>query len=244
MSNREFWNNHWAQLDLSSYNQRDPLSYEILQALLDILDQTRGKKVLEAGSGSGKVSMWLGQLGAEPTLVDYAPSAAELARRAFATRRLQGQFLVGDIRQLPLPDKTFDLAWNAGVLEHMSSQDQTAALREMARVTRSGGAILVMSPNAACFPYRLGKYWAEANETWAWGDEQPVVTHRPMFERAGLTLVREFSIAQGTGLDFLYPLGSQVMATARQWFVSLSPEERAAQAGYLLCAVGRKETKG
>lgn len=51
--------------------------------------------------------------------------------------------VVGDIRSLPFPDKSFDMVCAFEVLEHIPFNDLAVALKEMARVTRKDAVISV-----------------------------------------------------------------------------------------------------
>ena len=68
----------------SMYYQVWAHSWTITHPLLHLLAQIRhqlvGKRILELGSGTGKLGTFLGLLGAEVTLTDYAPPALHIAR--------------------------------------------------------------------------------------------------------------------------------------------------------------------
>jgi ubiquinone/menaquinone biosynthesis C-methylase UbiE len=65
-----------------------------------------------------------------------------LARR----RKLDVEFFVGDVTRVDLLDDAFDGAFIFGVLRHIPHWPQ--ALREMARLLRPGGVLLVEEPRA------------------------------------------------------------------------------------------------
>lgn len=65
------------------------------------------------------------------------------------------KFVVGNMFDMPFEDDYFDLTFNAGVLEHFSRTEVVAALKEMERVTKSNGKVVVAIPNHYCPVYRL-----------------------------------------------------------------------------------------
>jgi len=67
---------------------------------------------------------------------------------------------VGEAAELPFSDATFDLVTCLDVVEHLD--DDTAALREMWRVLRPGGHLLVTVPA----------------HRWLWGDQDEVNLHK------------------------------------------------------------------
>jgi SAM-dependent methyltransferase len=73
------------------------------------------------------------------TGVDVSPLACELARV-----RCQADIREASVTALPFPEASFDAAVSADVLYHV--EDDTAALREFARVVRPGGRVVVNVP--------------------------------------------------------------------------------------------------
>jgi SAM-dependent methyltransferase len=54
-----------------------------------------------------------------------------------------------DYRELPFEDASFDHAYSVSVLEHIPEPGDEQALRELARVTRPGGRVVITLPHAA-----------------------------------------------------------------------------------------------
>lgn len=99
-----------------------------------------GWEILDAGCGSGGTTSFLGRFG-PVTGVDLAAAAVELAK-------LRGVASVvrGSVDRLPLRDTSFDLATSFDVLYHLDVQDDAIALRELHRVVRPGGVVLIRVP--------------------------------------------------------------------------------------------------
>jgi ubiquinone/menaquinone biosynthesis C-methylase UbiE len=94
----------------------------------------RGKRVLEAGCGTGLLLERVAGFAARAVGVDL--SAGMLARA-----RARGlEVAQGSITALPCPDAAFDVVYSVKVLAHVA--DIRAALAEMARVTAPGGVVL------------------------------------------------------------------------------------------------------
>lgn len=55
------------------------------------------------------------------------------------------RFYLGDAERLPFKDDTFDVVWSSGSIEYWP--DPVATLRELRRVARPNGQVLVVGPN-------------------------------------------------------------------------------------------------
>lgn len=97
-------------------------------------------RILDAGCGTGATLEMLGQFGA-PAGVDLAPLAVQYCRG-------RGQALTasGSVLDLPFKDAAFDAAVSLDVLCHRAVTDKQAPLREMARVLRPGGLLILNLP--------------------------------------------------------------------------------------------------
>jgi SAM-dependent methyltransferase len=105
-----------------------------------------GSAVLDAGSGAGRFSLAMAQVGCRVTLLDLSPEqlriAREKVREAGVEHAITG-FVLGDVRRLPFRDGAFDTVVCFGAVLNYLFADTRAALAELVRVTRPGGALLV-----------------------------------------------------------------------------------------------------
>jgi SAM-dependent methyltransferase len=124
----------------------DPSRYlELPWALAELEAQPRGR-VLDL-AGPKLLACALARAGFDVTSVDLLPSEVEAWRRLTAGMpRLRLE--VADGRELPFADSSFDHAVSVSVLEHIPEPGDEQALRELARVTRPGGRVLVTLPHA------------------------------------------------------------------------------------------------
>lgn len=112
-----------------------------LRAMIASLPLAHGARVLDMACGDGAYSVWFAERGTDVVAVDLRFDYLKLARSANSGDPAIA-CIAGAIVGLPFPDRTFDLSWCAQSL--YSLPDPLAALRELARVTRSGGIVAVL----------------------------------------------------------------------------------------------------
>ncbi|MER7079013.1 Methyltransferase domain-containing protein [Saccharopolyspora kobensis] len=108
-------------------------------ACLELLGDVAGKRVLDVACGPGLYAAELVARGAQVVGCDISPRMVELA----AQRAPSAEFRVHDLAE-PLdwlPDSSVDLVLFALALEYLD--DRAAALRELRRVLRPGGALVL-----------------------------------------------------------------------------------------------------
>lgn len=106
---------------------------------LALLGDVTGKIVLDAACGPGLYAEELAARGAEVIGFDQSPRMAELCHQRVPSGRFHVHDLADPLHWLP--DKSVDLVLFALALEYVD--DRTAALRELRRVLRPGGALVL-----------------------------------------------------------------------------------------------------
>jgi ubiquinone/menaquinone biosynthesis C-methylase UbiE len=151
----------------------DTYSYVSVTELRRFADELRGRAVVaDIGCGRGGPSLWVaGETGARLVGVDIAEEAVRAARERAERLGLAAEFTVGTFEALPLDTGGVDAVMSIDAL--IFTPDKAAAARELARVLRPGGR-LVMT-------------------TWDF-ERQPqnrppqVEDHRPLLRAAGFTV--------------------------------------------------------
>jgi ubiquinone/menaquinone biosynthesis C-methylase UbiE len=138
--------------------------------------------VLDAGCGTGFLSLELAARGHRVTGVDFAPAMLVAARQKAAAASLSIRFEEADAENLPFPPRSFDLAISRHVLWTLPHPE--AAIDEWLRVLRPGGRLAIIDgaqySEAAAPPQRENA--RTSPEYAAIGDQLPFYGGRPQAE--------------------------------------------------------------
>ena len=125
-----------------------------------------GKRVLDAGAGTGYFSKVLMDWGAKLVSMDIGPNLLEEIRKKCASRTILGSLL-----KMPFDDGSFELVLCTEAIEHTT--DPRRAVSELCRVTGPGGVLLITVPNRVWRPailaaraLRLKPH--DGYENWVW----------------------------------------------------------------------------
>ena len=156
-----------------------PYSWITRSELADVVREVRvsaGDLLVDVGSGRGGPGLWVAaRTGADHLAVDVAAAGLEAVRETAARLGVGGRSrtALGSFEDLPLEDATADAVMSVDSL--LFTPDKAAAARELARVLRPGGRLVLT--------------------TWDY-TEQPVGRppqvddHRPLLSAAGFDVLR------------------------------------------------------
>ena len=126
-----------------------------LQMILKAVEAHR-ESILENGCGVGMYVEHLAPYFQRIVGLEYDLSRAKEAYEV-STRLPHAHIVNAAGEQLPFPSESFDAILSHEVLEHV--QDDQQAVREMVRVLRPGGRIVIFAPNRG-YPFEThGIYW-------------------------------------------------------------------------------------
>jgi ubiquinone/menaquinone biosynthesis C-methylase UbiE len=146
-SSVSYWDDVYRDDDLQGriYRQRQAL----VLAYVDAANLQPDSRVLEIGCGAGHLTMQLARRGLRVNAVDTSQAMVEAATGRALESGLRGRVMVGlaDAHSLPFRSDRFDLVVAVGVIPWLHSPPQ--AIREMTRVLRDGGQMIVTADNRA-----------------------------------------------------------------------------------------------
>lgn len=121
-----------------------PQEADLANEALGLVALEAGQRFLDVAAGTGGLSLPAARLGAQVLATDWSPAMIERFQARVRDESLRdAEARVMDCHALDLPDDSFDVTGSQfGV---MLVPDQPRALREMVRVTRPGGRVLVIA---------------------------------------------------------------------------------------------------
>ena len=167
---------HFAERTKGRFDEMDPVAFS---------RAAEGDTVVEVGAGTGNFLALFAGVAGRRIAVDLTPAMLREARRH------EGLDLVaGDGRRLPLRSGSADLAASAQALHHV--HDPTSVVREMRRVTKPGGRVLVVDQVATeRYEEALMMTQLELARDPSHAMSRPPSAHRMIVRAAGLEIVDE-----------------------------------------------------
>lgn len=169
----------------------------IIQSLIEkISTKLQTQRILDVGCGTGANLKMLAAYGRAEG-VDISPQAVD-----FCHERGLNSVKLGAIEQLPYESDSFELVTALDVIEHLD--DDIAGLREMRRVLRSDGRLLVFVP---AFMF-------------LWGVQDDVSNHRRRYTLPGLLKAVEeagFSVEWSSYANISFFLPVLVVRSVMRW---------------------------
>jgi SAM-dependent methyltransferase len=181
---------HRATWDSGDYTDvADRFVIPVGRAAVEAANISPGTEVLDVAAGSGNAAIPAAHAGARVTALDLAPSLLEIGRRRAREAGVDVDFVEGDAEALPFDDESFDVALSVVGVQFAPRHEQAA--RELARVVRPGGRIVLCSWTPRGFigqvlgtvAPRMPKLPEGASPPPLWGDEAHL---RELFAEAGV----------------------------------------------------------
>lgn len=141
MDRSGFFDHHAASWDADRHPEEDAR----LARVVALAEVRPGDAVLDVGTGTGAlVPHLLRVLGSAGRIVaiDLSPDMLQVARQKGFPPGVT--LLEADVHHLPLPDAEFDRVICNAALPHF--EDRARSIREMMRVLRSGGILVISHP--------------------------------------------------------------------------------------------------
>ena len=144
-SDEEFWEQIWKRdKDRDFFAYARPY-YRFASLEIEFFRQHDIRTVCDAGCGYGAYSLALASNGFTVTAFDVSETAVEITGQVLAQYGLKlAGHKTASVLDTGYPDGAFDGVVCFSVLDHMTVPDAQRALRELRRITRPGGLLLLV----------------------------------------------------------------------------------------------------
>lgn len=116
--------------------------------IISLLGDLKGKRVLDAGCGTGRNLVKLLAAGAVVTGVDISPNMILESQKVLQQKGFVAELRVAPLDSLPFPDQSFDIILASSVLDHI--KNLKTVLSEFVRLLRPGGKLVIAGPHQEC----------------------------------------------------------------------------------------------
>lgn len=135
-------------------------------------------QVLDAGCGTGQVSLVLAAMGFDVQGFDISPEMIDIARRKIRTG-WRARYDVADVRALPAVDGSVDAVVVSKLFQHVG--DWQAGCRELQRVLRPGCCLIQVNDRGA-FGNAVRKHFAARADALGFVERFPGVRDKAAFD--------------------------------------------------------------
>ncbi|MBU0728055.1 class I SAM-dependent methyltransferase [Patescibacteria group bacterium] len=103
------------------------------------IEESKDKKVLDAGAGTGRLSVRLHNAGADVTALDISPDMLYLLEQ----KEPMIETVIGDMEDMPFEDDTFDVVFSTLAMVHLKKVDKF--LDECYRILKDDGKVVLVN---------------------------------------------------------------------------------------------------
>ncbi|MBL7190598.1 class I SAM-dependent methyltransferase [bacterium] len=237
---RDNWDSHWKSeasvlnkrrnsfiIKLTRFLKRAGGGELLYRIIKKEVDRAGGRLVLEAGCGSGDVSLRLAENGIRTVLLDTSFTAVNQARERAVDNSLEIFAVNSSIFHIPFKDDIFDACFNSGVVDHFGPEYRSKAVSEVVRITRETGRIIILTNDIKSLVHAKAMSFAQRHNCWRYGFKDAVkslsdiLIHIPHSK-----LIKEYSrgfISQFEFLHYYLPGGLLKWLFFRLFFIFSLP---------------------
>lgn len=125
----------------------DEIGYEHLHRYFSASALVKDKNVLDIACGEGYGSSILAKEAKFVTGIDIDSESIKWADKSYTPTNKNLQFIIGSANQIPVADNLYDVVISYETIEHLDEEMQFIFLKEIKRVLRPGGILIISTPD-------------------------------------------------------------------------------------------------
>jgi len=196
----KIWQLFWSKKKQTQSNYFKEYHYD-LKNIIDAYKDDK-KSVIEVGCGCGLTSFLLSE-NFDKTLLDINSEAIGIAKSYFNEQDKSASFLTADMFDMDIKDKSYDIVFNSGVIEHFNEAERIEALNAYKRILKDDGIIIIAIPNHYNALYKLGYIILNIIGKWPYPEEFAIYDLQKELDKTGLRLLNRTVVAKTILFDFL-----------------------------------------
>ncbi|HOJ37235.1 MAG TPA: class I SAM-dependent methyltransferase [Ignavibacteriales bacterium] len=216
MSNnqKEIWKEHTKNITeetiLKTLEKPSIFQVELNEVLKSYLKPN--DYVIEIGCESG-ISSFLLPSDVKKFFLDFNFDILKKAKNVSKIINQENYFINADMFHLPFANNTFDIIFNAGVVEHFTVKERKKFLKEYTRVLKNDGTIIIAFPNHFSIPYKLAYIIYNLTRKWMFPKEFTIYNMKRELKENGLYIEKMFILSKGSIYNWLNfsPLLKKIM---------------------------------
>ncbi len=118
-----------------------------INKFVKLLNKHNAENILDFGSGTGRHVVYLAKQGFKVVGVDISKTGIAMTNKWLMDENLKAKLITRDItRPFPYSDDSFDGVISTQVIHHSTKQTVKKVIKEITRITKSGGIIFITVP--------------------------------------------------------------------------------------------------
>ncbi|MBU2639868.1 MAG: methyltransferase domain-containing protein [Nanoarchaeota archaeon] len=185
------------------FEPKDKFWKDRIKRVLFYVNPQRGEKILDVGCGVGTFAFHVAKRGAHAIGIDYSRESINIAKKIVAKYKLSGKanYIVTNAIKMPFRRNSFNKIVCADFIEHIDIKETKKVVKEMVRVLKKGGLLVLYTPNRN--PQLLNVVYQKIKRVLMFKDPRAYNLLTPSPTHIGLKTPAELKqILKDSGLDF------------------------------------------
>lgn len=140
----EYWERCWREEDTQELNNYLDAFHNLKCKEIDVFKENNVRKVCDAACGFGAYSLAYSTNGFQVYSFDISDTAVEITKNSLKRYGIEANNVkVASILDTGYEDEFFDGVIVRAVMDHLTIEDSAKAIKELIRITRNDGVILI-----------------------------------------------------------------------------------------------------